>query len=148
MFNLKHIIYNLIIFSVFISATAQAQVNPHEADNYNYCTICHAFNSNGIDTPRGAAQEEMCKTCHNPGGIASAMSNVANHVVNGETIVECSACHDPHAQNSVTDPHTSLYAPNLSLIRSIARQFNDADLIFQQWISISSIHQRWNLYDI
>ncbi len=132
MFNLKHIIFNLIIFSVFISATAQAQGNPHESDNYNYCTICHAFNSNGIYTPRGAAQEEMCKTCHNPGGIASAMSNVANHVVNGDTIIECSACHDPHAQNSVTDPHTSLYAPNLSLIRSIARQFNDADLIFQQ----------------
>ena len=132
MFNLKHIIYNLIIFGVFISATTQAQVNPHEADNYNYCTICHAFNSNGIYTPRGAEQEDMCKTCHNPGGIASAMSNVANHVVNGDTIIECSACHDPHAQNSVTDPHTSLYAPNLSLIRSAERQFNDADLIFQQ----------------
>ena len=132
MFNLKYFFYTLIIFAVFISATTQAQTNPHEADNYNFCTICHAFTGSGIYTPRGAEQEEMCKTCHNPSGIAAGMSNVANHVVNGETIVECSACHDPHSPNLSTDTHTGTEAPNLSLIRSVARQFNNTDLIFQK----------------
>ncbi len=136
MYHLKYFLINLIVFAGLLSATAQAQLSPHGTTNFDDCSLCHASTGHGgvttIVIPRGAEQERVCKTCHNPEGIASSMSNVANHVVNGDTIIECSACHDPHAQNSVTDPHTNIYAPNLSLIRSNAIQFNNTDLIFQQ----------------
>ncbi len=39
--------------------------------------------------------ETQCKTCHNPTGLASHMSDVGLHEVRGK-IIGCGDCHDPH----------------------------------------------------
>jgi hypothetical protein len=154
MFYLKYFFYNIIIFAGLLSVTAQAQTTPHDALNGVYCTSCHAITGQGgvstIVIPRGAEQERICKTCHNPDGIASGMSNVANHIVNGgTTIIECSSCHDPHLQNTVKDPHTGITAPNLSLIRSSAINIDNTldALVFQETpdhLAFSEANAPWN----
>ncbi len=40
--------------------------------------------------------ETKCKSCHNPTGMASDMWKVGLHIVNGDTVVGCGKCHDPH----------------------------------------------------
>ena len=112
---------------------------PHDASNGINCFDCHYIkHQNGIlkiIVPRGAEQETICKSCHSPDGQASSMSSVANHVVNnGDTIIDCGSCHDPHSPNMTKDPHTDVEAINLSLIRKETRHVDSAlDLaIFQQ----------------
>jgi hypothetical protein len=117
----------------------QAQITPHDANNGVLCSDCHNFiNVNGmfkIIIPRGEEQETVCKNCHNPSGQAAGMSAVANHLVNGgDTIIDCSSCHNPHVTDITVDPHTAIEAPNVSLIRKKPRHVAGAlDLaIFQQ----------------
>ena len=89
------------------------------------CLGCHIMEPFGYGlkpVPRGAEQEVFCKTCHNPTGVASAKSDVGNHVVQhggASMTIDCSTCHDPHIAQSSTDPHTGTKADNLSLIRSL-----------------------------
>jgi predicted CxxxxCH...CXXCH cytochrome family protein len=72
-----------------------------------------------INLPRGAEQETLCKTCHNPDGQAAGMGSVGNHEVNGGSIIiDCTTCHNPHVSQQSTDPHTDITADNLSLVRS------------------------------
>jgi len=112
---------------IFLSAPALSQESPHDADNGVSCRDCHYFTYEGgvlhINVPRGGEQEAICKTCHNPEGLAASMSNVGNHEVNGgSTIIDCSTCHNPHVSQQSTDPHTDITADNLSLVRSAISQ--------------------------
>jgi hypothetical protein len=137
----KRIICLLLWLGIFVLLpfTVQAIDPPHDSSNGIVCQDCHFLvNQDGIlqiIIPRGAEQETVCKKCHNPTGQASSMSNVSNHVVNeGNTIIDCGSCHDPHGPDTVLDPHTGIEAVNLKLIRNKARHVEGAlDLaIFQQ----------------
>jgi hypothetical protein len=138
----KRTIYLLssLAFFILIPVVAiQAQLPPHDSSNGIVCRDCHYFaQQNGILTitvPKGAEQETVCKSCHNPDGQASSMSSVGNHLVNGgDTIIDCGSCHNPHRPDTTIDPHTGTEADNLSLIRNKTRHVEGAlDLaIFQQ----------------
>jgi predicted CXXCH cytochrome family protein len=90
----------------------------HRPDDPTYasCYTCHLVY--GTLLPRGAQQESLCKTCHNPTGEASSKSAVANHVVNnGATVIDCGCCHSAHGPHATTDPRSGLTTNNLALIR-------------------------------
>ena len=135
---LKHrfitfVIYSSIIFFLYCSSSAWAQwvgdFGPPHIDNplnSAGCLGCHILEPFGYGlkpVPHGAEQEALCKTCHNPTGVASAKSDVGNHVVmhSGSSMtIDCSTCHDPHIANASTDQHTGgITANNLSLMRSM-----------------------------
>jgi predicted CxxxxCH...CXXCH cytochrome family protein len=100
-----------------LAVPAAALDPPHDVSNIIDCASCHAGHGGDL-LPRYAAQEAMCQSCHNPLGQAATMPDVANHVVDGGlTIVDCGSCHDPHGPHQSTDPHTSITADNLSLVR-------------------------------
>ncbi|MHC4117142.1 MAG: cytochrome c3 family protein [Planctomycetota bacterium] len=93
-------------------STAEAQ--SHNAANSIDCVDCHFMHSGGL-VSRGAEQETLCKTCHNPSDpLAGHLSDIALHVVDGgATIIDCGSCHEVH--NPVdTDTQTVL---NLSYVR-------------------------------
>ncbi len=95
---------------------------PHDSSNDIDCDDCHATHPSGgmgsSTVPRGEEQEALCKSCHNPTGMASSDSDVANHVVRDGTItIDCGSCHDPHGPHEGEDPHTGTVAPNEELIR-------------------------------
>ena len=102
-----------------ISTPSWALTPPHDHTNGIDCSDCHALHSAGMlgaVIARDEAQEALCKSCHNPTGQASAMADVALHRVGGG-VVDCGSCHNPHATNESTDPHTGQTADNLSVIR-------------------------------
>jgi len=90
---------------------------PHNEGNGIGCGSCHAMH--GKLLPRGEEQEALCKSCHNPTGMAPEMIEVTNHVIGGGVVVDCGSCHDPHAPHVIADPHAGgAEAANLSLVRS------------------------------
>lgn len=104
------------------TASADGIKPPHDASNNIECLDCHALGIGdlGISKARFDAQELLCKSCHNPTGQASTMSDVGLHVVEGgATIVDCGSCHSVHFPQLTSDPvHTGgVEAENLSLIR-------------------------------
>ena len=115
--------------AILLTATPSAALDPpHDDSNTISCSSCHAGHGPGPGggglLPRNAAQEATCLSCHNPLGQASTMVDVSNHVVNGgTTIVDCGSCHNPHGPHNSTDPHTTVTAPNLSLIRSDTQKY-------------------------
>ncbi len=118
---------NIVVVLVPVSVWAQPRFNfepPHVTDPFDdeECLQCHYMlpQDFGIEpVPRGAEQEALCKTCHNPTGVAAAMSQIGNHGVNdNSTIIDCSTCHDPHARSESFDSHTGITDYNLKLIRS------------------------------
>jgi hypothetical protein len=117
-----------------VAFRAAALEPPHAEGNAIGCRSCHAVH--GKLLLRGAEQEAMCKSCHNPTGQASSMADVANHVVGtSSTVVDCGSCHDPHAFNVTTDPHSSTSAKNLSLVRKNTAKYVSGALepaIFQK----------------
>ena len=133
----KYLYTILVLTSAFVlhSGSAGAQTKwwfeePHvtSPDNSTECLKCHLADSQGgydiyglLPLPRGAEQEALCRTCHNPTGTASDKSDVGNHTVShgGDNMtIDCSTCHDPHAFQESTDPHTGVTAENLNLVRS------------------------------
>ncbi len=107
--------------ATFHVRSAAAQHPPHDGDATPpiQCTTCHALRGPAPFVARDAAQEALCRSCHNPTGQAYALSDVANHVVAGGRVIDCGACHDPHGPEVATDPHPDgLTSVNLSLIRS------------------------------
>ena len=101
------------------TAVASGPVGHNETYNVT-CTDCHSAHSGGY-VKRGELQSTLCKTCHNPLGVASDKSDVNNHPVDGgATIIDCGSCHEVHAVDpNVNDPHSGgQTAPNLSLFRS------------------------------
>ena len=74
--------------SVALWAAAAVAAPPHDESNNIICDDCHSLHAGGF-IPRGEHQEAVCKSCHNPTGIAAAMSDVANHLVHGgNTIID------------------------------------------------------------
>ncbi len=138
-----------LVVVVLVVGTALALAPPHDESNSITCKKCHAMH--GTLVPRNAAQESLCRTCHNPSGQASAMSNVANHVVDANTLViDCGSCHDPHSPQSTTDPHTEQDANNLALIRGDTGKYVTGALepaVFQQspsHFAFDDANQPWN----
>ena len=87
------------------------------------CKSCH-FLHTGAAVSKGAAQEAVCKTCHNPTGVAQAMADVQMHPITGSsTPVDCGSCHDVHngsgtlADLTTFDSHTGVTAMNRAYIR-------------------------------
>ncbi|MBI4819432.1 MAG: hypothetical protein HY791_24385 [Deltaproteobacteria bacterium] len=60
--------------------------------------------------------ETKCRSCHNPSGSASALAEVALHVVRGDTVVGCGKCHEPHN----VEPSSGT-GPQRRLVRSTPR---------------------------
>ncbi len=110
------------VLAVWVILPAQALEPPHNADNSVSCLDCHAYRDGEL-VLRGLELETMCKTCHNVAGVAAAMSDVGNHIVNpqnlNQEIVDCGYCHDPHGPHDSLDVHPGgVSAANLSLFRS------------------------------
>ena len=108
----------LFVIGLAIS-TAWGMEPPHD-ESYNIgCVDCHAMYSSGF-VPRNIEQENLCKSCHNPTGLAASMSDVAVHTVDANTIIDCGSCHEVHtpSEPNIADPHPGgQTAPNLKLIR-------------------------------
>jgi hypothetical protein len=113
----SHIAFGLSIV-VLAATSAIAQTVLHGENNNIVCDDCHTWRMGNLP-PRGQEQEIMCKTCHNPTGMASATSDVANHIVHdGNSVIDCSSCHNPHFPHTTEDSHPGgLRAENLKLIR-------------------------------
>jgi hypothetical protein len=99
------------------NTTTTAAASGHNSLNSVECLECHAFHDDLV--PRDAAQSAACKTCHRPGGEATAMADANNHITSGGT-VDCGSCHEVH--NGYTFTTTSSHPggttmDNLSLIR-------------------------------
>ena len=112
----------LLVIGLASSAAAQETLGPpHDSSNGVECLDCHALGSGelGVSKARGTEQELLCKSCHNPTGPASTMTDVGLHITGGgTTIVDCGSCHSVHYQQITIDPHAGgATAPNLSLVR-------------------------------
>ncbi|MFO1522688.1 MAG: hypothetical protein U1G05_11745 [Kiritimatiellia bacterium] len=92
-------------------------------NNISTCNTCH-FLHNGSTVAKGAEQEAMCKTCHNPTGAAKTMAKVSMHSITGSpNPIDCGTCHDVHngsgTLSAITgfNSHSGVTAPNLSYFR-------------------------------
>ncbi len=126
----------LVVAALLAPGAAAALAPPPDASNGIDCSACHAVHGGGMGfMPTGAAQDALCRSCHNPTGQAWATANVASHVVAGRTLW-CGDCHDPHGPSASLDPHPGgTTATNLSLVRSDVTAAVPAalvPLVFQQ----------------
>ena len=106
---------------------AQDILAPHNWANGINCLNCHFMNPDMSlqPIPRGIDQESLCKTCHNPSGDAASLGAVAGHLLSsGESIMECSACHNAHGPLAVFDLHSGVKADNLNLISNKVKSVN------------------------
>lgn len=131
----------LLVPALLLTAPAKAMTwgPPHDATNGVGCLDCHALGAGtfGITKPQGVEAEIVCKSCHNPAGMAAGMHKVANHVVDGGAVtVDCGSCHQPHGFDSSADPHPGgLTALNLRLVRHDTGKYVPGALepaVFQQ----------------
>jgi predicted CXXCH cytochrome family protein len=99
----------------------------HNYDNAADCGTCHSNHGNSGLVPRGANQEDVCKTCHNPLGVAAAMSDIAIHGTpnHGVDDVDCGSCHELHrikpgSSNTTlsTNPVSLVTDYNLAFVRA------------------------------
>lgn len=139
-----------------LAAANSAAVTPSVHLMNGYCIYCHVDTSNPEPSPvtiwRGEAQAVLCLSCHNPTGVAAAMSDVALHRVNnGTRIVDCGSCHDPHKFHESIDPHPGgQTADNLRLIRSDTSKYVPGALepaVFQRrpdHFSFAANNAPWN----
>lgn len=104
-----HIIIGLAMLALTVS---MAHALSHNDNNNINCVDCH-FGHTGSLVPRGAGQDILCRTCHNPTDPnAGHLSDIALHPVDSNTtIIDCGSCHEIH--NS-SDAQTAL---NLSYVR-------------------------------
>lgn len=114
-----------IILAAMIPGLAPALSGPHSSVNGISCNDCHSVHPVVL---QGEEQETLCKSCHNPTGVAAAKSNVTSHRVNGGTLMlDCGTCHNPHDPSNSTNPNTSITSPNLKLIRdNVATYYHPA----------------------
>ena len=113
---------------VLTASPAIALVLQHDQSRSVGCDDCHAL-SRGYFYSDDQAQEAMCRTCHNPTGVAAAMSDVAKHTIHeGNSTTDCTSCHAPHGPHTTEDPHPEgQTAQNLKLIRgNTGRYFSRA----------------------
>ncbi len=121
----------VLIVALACACAVGALEPPHDESNDVDCLDCHAYHGQGGDylLPRGAQQELVCRSCHNPTGLAAGLEDFGLHVVNaGDTTVDCGGCHDPHAPSATTDPHDGSMADNLLLIREDTAKYVEAAL--------------------
>jgi hypothetical protein len=106
-------------------ATTAAPQGHNNAHNITNCDQCHAMHTgtSGI-VPHDAAQETVCKTCHNSTQMAGFPNlwDVGMHEVTkgGPRTVDCGSCHEVHNgyDFNTVDTHTDgVTAENLSRIR-------------------------------
>jgi hypothetical protein len=99
----------------YLQSVSVQKTSGHNASHAIECVDCHfdpagGFSHGGFSVPRNAAQETVCKTCHNPTGDASAKAAVDLHTGPGfSTLVDCGSCHEIHnSANSLisSDAHT------------------------------------------
>ncbi|PIW01966.1 MAG: hypothetical protein COW42_03250 [Deltaproteobacteria bacterium CG17_big_fil_post_rev_8_21_14_2_50_63_7] len=88
------------------------------------CAECHA--AHGVDAVVAPEEQEaLCKSCHNPTGLAASMDKVGSHsVAGGSRNLACTVCHNPHLAEVVFDARTGTSGDNLSLLR--ANVFDEA----------------------
>jgi hypothetical protein len=120
----------------FWASSAGGLVPPHDQSNGIGCKDCHALHANP-PLVRDATQEAVCKSCHNPTGMAASLSKVAMHVVaGGSRTVDCGSCHNLHERMVTTDPHPGgATAANLKLVRGDIAKYLPGALapaVFQQ----------------
>ncbi len=123
------VLFIIMITGVLFPSGVMALFPPHDSSNDIECSDCHAMHKKFMGftiIPHGEAQEALCRTCHNPTGLASGMSDISNHVVGGDMVIDCGACHDSHGPDNSTDPHTGIKALNLKLIRPSVRRIPGA----------------------
>lgn len=122
---------------ILVAASGSSALEPpHDAGNAVGCEDCHALHTSGgmmggAVIARGAEQETLCKTCHNPTGQAAGLSDVSNHEVNGGAmIVDCGSCHDPHKPMSPLTTPDPVFPDdyNLSLLRPNVDKYLDNTL--------------------
>jgi hypothetical protein len=99
----------------YLQANPANRTSGHNASHSLDCADCHfdpvsgAFHG-GFSVPRDAPQATVCKTCHNPSGLASAKAAVDLHSgPNYTTVVDCGSCHEVHNNANFlisTDAHT------------------------------------------
>jgi len=112
-------------------ATINQATNDLAMHNYDNgiadCSTCHSNHGGDGLVPRGTGQEDVCKTCHNPLGAASNMSDIAMHGTPNHAAadVDCGSCHELHRINpgggnttESTHPVTAVIDYNLAFIRS------------------------------
>jgi len=99
----------------------------HNYDNGADCGVCHSNHGNSGLVPRGTNQEDVCKTCHNPLGVAAAMSDITIHGTPNHAAadVDCGSCHELHRINpgggsttESTHPVTLVTDYNLAFVRA------------------------------
>lgn len=118
-------LFFLTIAFIFLPFLGIALTGPHSDINGISCNDCHSVHPIVL---QGEAQETLCKSCHNPTGVAAAKSNITSHRVNGGALLlDCGTCHNPHDISMSTNPNTSITTQNLKLIRdNISTYYNTA----------------------
>ncbi|MFC1591489.1 hypothetical protein ACFL43_03085 [Thermodesulfobacteriota bacterium] len=136
-YSIYFLLAAILVLAAAFSAAAQTEHTfalPHVSDPWdsNECLNCHLMEEDNyglLPLPRGAEQQALCETCHNPTGSAAAMIDFANHVIhypdNSTLTIDCSTCHDPHDYQESTDSHNGTSADNLQLVRATI----DTDLV-------------------
>lgn len=118
----------VLVLGVALPGAARADL--HAGGATIECLDCHVLRTGtfGVRLPRGAEQEAVCQTCHNPTGQAAALSDVAMHMV-GDVTVDCGSCHDVHFPQTTSDPRPGgATAPNLRLVRGDTARYVPAAL--------------------
>lgn len=131
MFKRQIFISIVFIMMVYLPLNVVALEPPHDAGNSIGCEDCHAMHKGGgmmggAVIARGTDQEMVCKSCHNPTGQAADFSSIANHGVNnGNMIVDCGSCHEPHKPMSPLGFLDPVFPEdfNLSLIRTNSTKY-------------------------
>lgn len=117
------------MLTIFLPVGVWALEPPHDDSNNISCDDCHGMHTGSGLVRRGAEQETMCKSCHNPTGQAASMSNVSMHMVNsGTTTIDCGSCHDPHSPKSPIPDPVWPDDYNLKLIRTDTAKYISAAL--------------------
>jgi hypothetical protein len=116
-------------------ATTATAAGHNDANDITNCDTCHALHTgtNGI-VPRGAAQEIVCKTCHNATEMPGLPEKyeVGMHEVTkgGPKTIDCGSCHEVHNGydfNTVDTHQDGVTAPNLSRIRQDTNKYSIED---------------------
>jgi hypothetical protein len=104
--QINYIVLGLAVL-VFTVRTAEAQYTSHNTQHGINCVDCHFAHGGNSLVPRGAEQEILCKTCHNPtdrGAENTHLWNITNHVTSGGEI-DCGSCHEVHNPNDPQSPN-------------------------------------------
>ncbi len=124
--------------------TTASTIPGHNLTHGIQCDECHfpatvTRFGGGFLLPRGSQQDTVCKSCHQPTGVAAGASDVAMHMVRqGTKTIDCGSCHEVHNNFdfSTDDTHTGgVVADNVKWVRPNTKKYvtNAVEpVIFQQ----------------